>query len=127
MSDNEKVREFHGKFGLNAPGLPTLDLNAVAARLEHIEEETRELTDAAAARDLVGVADALVDIAYLVHGMAVNLGLPWQELFADVHRANLAKVRTDAPDHKFGITKPAGWEGPRTAEILRRHGYHGEL
>lgn len=78
--------------------------------------------------DLAGAADALVDLVYIVHGTAQCHGLPWHALMADVHNANMRKVKVEnAADSRFGfahdIKKPEGWVGPRTEEILAFYGW----
>jgi predicted HAD superfamily Cof-like phosphohydrolase len=50
--------------------------------------------------DLAKAADALVDLAYVVLGTAHLHRLPWQELFAEVQRANMSKERCGI-DHTF--------------------------
>lgn len=78
-------------------------------------------------QDLAAQADALVDLVYVAKGTANLLGLPWPELWADVHRANMAKV----PGKKVraGVEcmrdalKPEGWDPPHTDDILASVGY----
>jgi predicted HAD superfamily Cof-like phosphohydrolase len=50
----------------------------------------------------------------------------WDELWADVQRANMSKERaTKATDSKrgstFDVIKPAGWVGPQTDAIIAKH------
>lgn len=50
----------------------------------------------------------------------------WDELWTDVQRANMSKVRAERPsDSKRGsvwdVVKPAGWIAPRTEEILAKY------
>lgn len=74
--------------------------------------------------DLAGQADALVDLVYVALGTAVMMGLPWQELWSDVHAANLRKVRGRTKrDMPLDLMKPEGWAGPQTASILGSHGW----
>lgn len=81
-------------------------------------------------QDLGGIADALVDLVYVAKGTANLMGLPWEELWADVHRANMEKQR--GQKMRGGILstrdaiKPEGWSAPRTDEILMAAGYDGE-
>lgn len=121
------VSSFHKKFGLPRPATPTPDWETARARAEHVAEEARELMEAVEARDLVEVADALADLDYLSIGTAVNLGLPWARVFAEVHRSNMEKQRSPgSPDQsasKQGIVKPAGWIAPDVAGVLRHAGW----
>jgi len=75
-------------------------------------------------QDLAGQADALVDLVYVIKGTAVMQGLPWVELWGDVHGANMVKVlgATKRGD-RVDVTKPPGWVGPRTEDILDEAGY----
>jgi predicted HAD superfamily Cof-like phosphohydrolase len=123
-TDFDRVRDFHRKFELPIAASPRLDEDALRKRYWHLREEVYELDVAAAKRSLPDVADALVDIVYLALGTAVNLGLPWAELFADVHRANMAKERREGGDvAKFAVMKPAGWTPPDSCGILKRNGF----
>lgn len=94
-------------------------------RVRLIKEELEEIKEALGSCDITEVADGVIDLLYVVIGMGLAFGLPMRELFAEVHRSNMAKA---GPDGKFQmradgkITKPEGWQGPRIAEILRHHG-----
>lgn len=127
----EDVRLLHEKFGMHTP-LPTAPtLGTAAQRSERtvlVTEEAREFAEALQVGDLPGAADALVDLVYVAKGSVLVHGLEraWPALWADVQRANLAKERGIGPrGHKVDLVKPAGWEPPRTAEILRRFGWDG--
>ena len=54
-------------------------------------EETVEWIEAHEQGDLVAVADALGDRAYLLLGDAVSTGIPLDKVFAEVHRSNMTK------------------------------------
>ena len=74
--------------------------------------------------DLAGQADALVDLVYFAIGTAIMLGLPFEELWNDAHRANMTKVRgATHRGHPNDVTKPEGWVPPKTVEILSFYGY----
>lgn len=122
-TDHQRVAEFHRKFELFAPSTPGFDRDVAWTRHEHIQEEMSELTHAVQARDLPEVADALADLVYLCHGMALNLGIPWEAVFDEVHRSNMRKERVKRKDHKFGIGKPEGWRGPDIRGIIRFYGW----
>jgi hypothetical protein len=52
------------------------------------------------------------------------MGLPWKELWDDVQRANMTKVRgVGKRGHAVDCIKPEGWIPPRTKEILEDWGY----
>lgn len=146
----EDVQDFHAKFNQLAPDGPThLTKRKLAERANFMLEELREFASAAGLQlcslcdgeefeflnitnddqDLPLQADALVDLVYVALGTAAMMGLPWQELWDDVQRANMAKEmrivthRVGSQHPKAMIGKPDGWVGPRTAEILDEAGY----
>lgn len=122
LEDLYQLHAKHGQLSADQPG--HLTYRKALERIRCLQEEVAELTGAAATDDLPGVADALVDLVVFAKGTAVMLGLPWEALWDDVHRANLAKER-GAGKRGFAVdlVKPPGWEGPRTLEILKEHGY----
>lgn len=121
------VIEFNQRFGfLCNPGNPGhLTRRKLAERFVCMQEELDEFRDAVLLQDLPAQADALIDLVYFAKGTAVMLGLPWEELWSDVHAANMAKVpgvtkRGQVRD----VTKPADWVPPATHLILRDYGYN---
>lgn len=129
MSSNfDDVGAFHARFGLPVscglfkPGFPT-DEGILKFRIGFMAEELDEFVRAWSEDDLAGAADALVDLAYVVFGTAHFMGLPWQRLWDEVHRANMQKERAiSATQSKrgsvFDVVKPAGWQPPDLARIL---------
>ena len=120
----EMVRDFHEAFGQRIGEKPALpDMRERALRMKLLQEEFREYTEAEGDDNLVEIADALADIIYIVCGTAVSYGIPLDELYAEVHRSNMAKLvdgkvlRRD--DGK--VIKPEGWTSPDIAGILNRH------
>ena len=91
------VARFHAVFGLPRHPLPSTDVAEDVRRLRRrlLEEETRELDDAMDAGDLVAIADALADIAYVIHGTAVTYGIDLDPVLAEVHRSNMSKLGPD--------------------------------
>ncbi len=92
-----QVTEFHHAYGVDAPTSPTLaDAGVHALRVKLISEELIEYQDAVAAGDMVEIADALADLAYVVIGSAVAHGLVnFGAIFDEVHRSNMSKLGTD--------------------------------
>lgn len=73
-------------------------------------------------RDMAETADGLCDLIYVALGCAVEFGIDLAPLFEEVHRTNMAKEGgATRPDGK--ILKPAGWQKPRIAELLREQGW----
>lgn len=139
------VGQFLTKFGMlqfDTPG--HLSAGKLKERIELLQEELDEFIEAAGfkwspghgyveydpidnpgAQHLGNQADALVDLVYIALGTAHMLGLPWDWLWDDVQRANMAKVRGVKPgrDHAVDVIKPDGWLGPQTNRILELAGY----
>jgi predicted HAD superfamily Cof-like phosphohydrolase len=103
------VREFHEKFGLVVAGHPQVpDRDTVMLRISLIAEEYNEVMAhlrALSARTEMSTQDQLeiltelvkelADLRYVIDGTAVSLGLPLDEVFEEVHRANMTKVWPD--------------------------------
>ena len=151
MSHSSDVREFNRKFGFLNPteGPRKLTKRKLAERIVHLMEELNEyvmacgcqvkLNDQGEAevyqildreQDIAEQADALIDIVYLCIGTAAQMGLPWDSLWMDVHRANMDKVRGIKEGREFvraDVIKPDGWKGPQTMDILKMWGYDEDL
>jgi predicted HAD superfamily Cof-like phosphohydrolase len=109
----------------------TIDPKVLKLRAELIKEEVaRELFPALqrfanfqSLENLTDVADALVDSVYVLLGCAVAMDLPWQELWDEVHRSNMAKIHADGTVHRREdgkILKPEGWTPPDLFKIIMR-------
>lgn len=144
----EDVREFHQRFDqLDPTAISHLTRRKLAERANFMLEELREFAESAGLtfqggkftflasdaddQSMAGMADALIDLVYVAKGTAAMMGLgaAWVELWDDVQRANMAKVK--GPTHRamgYGadIAKPEGWRPPQTDAILIRNGYRRE-
>ena len=88
-------------------------------RVTIMREEFKELLDAIAANDLIEVADACADVIVTVLGTAAEYGIPFDEVWTEVHRSNMAKA--GGPIREDGKRlKPPGWTPPDIASILGR-------
>ena len=61
-------------------------------RYELIREELEEMREALDTKDLVGIADALADLLYVVYGAGHSFGLDLDACFNEVHRSNMSKL-----------------------------------
>ena len=123
------VGEFHRKFDLphageTAPRL--LSEQEAKFRFTFLMEETTELFEAHAEGDIAGCADALVDLVYVALGTAHMMGVPFDDVFAEVQRANMTKQRAQSADESkrgsaLDVIKPKGWVGPDVVSCLARH------
>jgi len=89
------VAEFHRTFKhpiLPSPAIP--DEGRCKLRVALIAEELKEMEVAILQNDLVGVADALCDIQYVLSGAILEFGLAdkFKELFDEVQRSNMSKA-----------------------------------
>jgi predicted HAD superfamily Cof-like phosphohydrolase len=121
----EMVREFHRAAGAYTSEEPTLDVPTEVRelRLRLIAEELNELRSALDADDLGAVEDAIADLLYVGYGAALAFGIPIDEVFAEVHRANLAKLESGGPHERDDgkVLKPDGWVPPDVEGVLRVH------
>ena len=91
-TNNELVQDFMWIFGQTVRrelGWPGMDVAAL--RVDLIDEELNELREATGKQDLVGIADALTDLLYVVYGAGHAYGINLDDCFAEVHRSNMRK------------------------------------
>ena len=128
------VREFHDKFKLGIGQIPMmLPPDIFYGRIEMLFEELKELMKANRARqfvnppghvaDVANIGDALIDLVYFALGTAEMMGLPWQEMWDEVHRANMAKERCTSREQSkrlnmIDVYKPEGWAPPDLEAIV---------
>lgn len=90
----DQVTEFHRKFDLeirDTPGMPE-NRGTARLRLALIREEFSELCDAILDEDVIAIADALGDLAYVVYGAAVSFGVDLEKVTDEIHRSNMTKL-----------------------------------
>jgi predicted HAD superfamily Cof-like phosphohydrolase len=162
MSHKDSVREFYTGFQQEefVAKRASLDPTNIAPERLHLKlaliaEEFIELIEAAygpasgellktawleaqaadqEVRDLVEVADAVADLDYVLQGLAIEVGIPSDEIFEVVHESNMSKLGEDGkpvisdgvtPSAYDGLVKPKGKivKGPNyfeaTPEIVR--------
>ena len=100
------VAEFHSTFKhpiLSKPGIP--DENRCKLRVALIAEELKELEVAIFEKDIVGIADALCDIQYVLSGAVLEFGLgdKFKALFEEVQRSNMSKACVSESEAKDTI------------------------
>ena len=91
------IAEFHKAFNLPMRLLPGTDIDHSLARLRValLEEEVSEFVSASEKGDLVGIADALADIVYVIYGTALTYGIDLDPVLREVHRSNMSKLGSD--------------------------------
>ena len=121
-SNFEKVGDFMEAFGQRVEMEPTwADFNTRELRLELIQEELDELSDAVADRDMIQIADALTDLLYVVYGAGHSFGIDLDECFEEVHRSNMSKLGENGrPIHREDgkVLKGPGYFEPDLEGIL---------
>lgn len=118
-SNAQRVREFHEAIGESPPRSPSYpgpELLALRRKLiEEEQSETMEALDrlrAATPEELESAfaqaAAELIDLLYVTYGALVWFGVDADELFAEVHAANMRK--REGPKRADGKQlKPPGW------------------
>lgn len=118
------VKAMHEHFGIplqQTPGL--LDEETMNFRLKFLAEELNETWEAWENADLESLADGLIDLCIVALGTAAMMGLPFNDMFVEVHEANMRKVRVEHPaeskrGHGFDLKKPVDWKGPDLRKFL---------
>lgn len=122
MSYFDDVRSFHRRFDLphhphTEPGILAEDV--FEFRLKFLKEELLEFEEAHREGHVVNAADAIADLVYVALGTAHLMGLPFDAIWSEVQRANMAKVRATGADdarskrgHGLDVVKPEGWRPP---------------
>jgi predicted HAD superfamily Cof-like phosphohydrolase len=91
-----KVGEFMETFNQEmkeTPDFPSDEIIKLREKL--IAEEFKEYCDAVANRDIVGIADALSDLLYVVYGAGHAYGIDLDLTFNLVHDSNMSKLGPD--------------------------------
>ena len=118
----ELVGDFMEAFGQDVQLEPTWpDFNTRELRLELIQEELEELSDAVADRDMIQIADALTDLLYVVYGAGHAFGIDLDECFQEVHSSNMSKLGENGrPIHREDgkVMKGPGYFKPDLERVL---------
>ena len=124
MTDlQNQVFEFHIASNSARKAIPALnpEVNELLARL--IREELGELVCAQGGNDLVGIADALGDLLYVIYGAAVSYGIDMEPITNEIHRSNMTKIE-GAEIRKDGkILKGPHYKPPKLRRILLEQGW----
>ena len=121
MSFYTDVKQFHEAFGQRIGEKPEFpDDDERKLRVKLLREEVREYMDGESFNNIIEVADALADIIYIACGTAVSYGIPLDDVFAEVHRSNMAKLVDGKPIYREDgkVLKPEGWMPPDIKGVL---------
>ena len=96
MSNFDKVGTFMKTFGQEVKTRPSLSTDKInKLRIDLIQEELEELTEAMQRKDLLEVADALTDILYVTYGAGHSFGIDLDKCFNEVQNSNMSKLGKD--------------------------------
>lgn len=125
----QRVRAFHAAMGAPVPEKPhTPDPRLLQLRETLLDEEYGEVkvaikqllnseTTDVTARQFSDLIHELTDLLYVTYGAILACGIDPDPVFAEVHRANMAK--TEGPRRNDGKQlKPAGWQPAEVAKII---------
>ena len=93
MSNFSKVEIFMKTFGQEVKDKPSFSTEKInKLRIDLINEELDELTEAMKNKDLLEVADALTDILYVTYGAGHAFGINLDKCFEEVQNSNMSKL-----------------------------------
>ena len=96
MSNFNKVGTFMKTFGQEVKTDPSFSSDKInKLRIDLIQEELEELTDAMNKKDLLEAADALTDILYVTYGAGHAFGVDLDKCFEEVQNSNMSKLGED--------------------------------
>ena len=96
MTNFEKVRVFMKTYGQEVKDKAGLsDAMTNKLRIDLINEELEELTEAIKDENLLEVADALTDILYVTYGAGHAFGIDLDRCFEEVQSSNMSKLGED--------------------------------
>lgn len=119
------VQLFHKKFNAPVANKPVSDIprDRSTLRFNLMKEENEEYQEAVNNNDIVGIADALGDMMYILCGTIVEHGLQnkIEEVFDEIHRSNMSKLgEDDKPVYREDgkVLKGPNYFKPNIAKIL---------
>jgi len=118
----EALEEFHKAFSLTREEFPNItDPYTESLRVKLMISELAELISAMADDDIVGVADGIADLLYVVIGTGLAYGIPMKKVFDQVHANNMTKVGPSGKiikDASGKVMKPKGYKPVDLSWIL---------
>lgn len=118
-----QVCDFHLSYDLPVAAAPSAAIPAEQAALRQalIDEEIGELREAAAAGDIVAIADALADVVYVAYGTACVYGIDLDAVLDEVHASNMTKLGADGRPIRRAdgkVLKGPDYRPPDIARVL---------
>lgn len=124
--DMEQTIEFHKHFNVEINDTPIATPTDGLLRVYLLEEEVGELKEALKNQDIVGIADALTDIQYVLNGSYLTFGLAEikQDLYDEVHESNMSKLdlnRKPIYREDKKVLKGPNYKPPELKNILDKY------
>ena len=121
MDYQTDVEEFMVAGDQEVPDFDGLDGRQAELYMSLITEEYEETLDAFNKKDLVEVVDGLVDMVWVIMGMASTLDIPFDDVWKEVKSSNMSKfVDGKAIKNADGkIMKPDTYFRPDIASIIK--------
>jgi predicted HAD superfamily Cof-like phosphohydrolase len=87
---------------------------------EIVREDFAKYVWAETDNDLPRIKDTLMQLMTSIFGISLHLGIPLNQVFAEVHRSNLAKAPDGVVQYREDgkVQKPSGWTPPDIKSIL---------
>ena len=104
-----------------AMGHPEYELNTPLSKLylRLVEEEYGELREAWMKDDLIGTADGIADLVWVIMGFCTAVGINFQDIWDEIKTSNMSKVSGDLKVRKDGkVVKPKHYVKPDLQKIL---------
>lgn len=112
--------------GANHPKTPTFpDKKTEDLRRMIVAEEINETFAAMENKDMVEIADGIVDSIVVLIGTALSYGIDIRPVWEEVHKTNMAKIGGKVREDGKKL-KPEGWEPPQIKKLLEEQGYKEE-
>jgi predicted HAD superfamily Cof-like phosphohydrolase len=101
MNHQQQVKQFHDRFGLwtyeknQIPATDDIILGRISLIVEELAEFIKEAhgwSPAITKREKESTAKELADLAYVVYGAAVEMGIDLDKAIDIVHESNMSKV-----------------------------------
>lgn len=96
----EMVKDFNKSFKIEQKSKPSLiSQEKFELKFNLMQEELNEYKEACKNKNLVEVADAIVDMMYVLYGFITQHGLSdvFYDLFEEVHKSNMSKLERGKP------------------------------
>lgn len=120
MFYQDEVEEFMIAGDQDVPDFGGLESKQAKLYMDLISEEYNETLQAFKDKDIVEVADGLVDMVWVIMGMASTLDIPFDKVWNEVRASNMSKFVDGKAikDENGKIMKPEGYFRPNIGRIL---------